>query len=264
MKKIILVILMLFVTVYVFGCKFLEPKLFDISLKEGLFQGVSSKNTDLTISIELTEMDTMEFVKSKYYKVKDLSTIDTKFYEAYCMNIVISEGNYNYVIKYSRLIHLNNKTTDTYKVKDIEGDKFGRKFDISDITLRLIDVNDDKIVDAFEMNYKLNGEDDTSEVSFIDEGIKNDYDYHHRFVYKCDVIFDEGLELTSEKEDTFLAGKELFFNIKKVEGHKIAMYINDELYLEIDSDNALVVQFRYVTGYRDVKIEFKLIKKINN
>ena len=42
------------------------------------------------------------------------------------------------------------------------------------------------------------------------------------------------------------------------------MYINDELYLEIDSDNALVMQFRYVTGYRDVKIEFKLIKKTNN
>ena len=53
----------------------------------------------------------MEFVKSKYYKVKDLSTIDTKFYEAYCMNIVISEGNYNYVVKYSRLIHLNNNNS---------------------------------------------------------------------------------------------------------------------------------------------------------
>ena len=50
MKKIIVVILMLFVTVHVFGCKLFEPKLFDISLKEGLFQGVSSKNTDLTIS----------------------------------------------------------------------------------------------------------------------------------------------------------------------------------------------------------------------
>ena len=37
------------------------------------------------------------------------------------------------------------------------------------------------------------------------------------------------------------------------------MYVNGELYTEIDSTGVTVLQFRYVTGYRDVNIEFKSV-----
>ena len=98
MKKIIVNVLFLILSFCLVGCVADEQKQFDSSLKVGLFQGISENNPELTICLEFTEMDTMEYVKRDFYKVKDLSTIDTKFFSTYWVNFIISTKNENYVV----------------------------------------------------------------------------------------------------------------------------------------------------------------------
>lgn len=259
MKKLSLISFLFAIVLGLTSCVISEPKQFESSLRVGLFQGTPKDNEELTINIEFTEMDTMEFMKKDFYKIKDLSTIDTKFYTSYYVNFVLSEGNENYVVKFSEFVAKNNNTTDTYKIKKVNGDTFGRNLDLSHVTMKLMDMDNDKIVDELELEYKLNGKTDTANLKFISEGKMNDYDYHHRFEYECSLSYDENINFSYKFDSVFLAGKEIFYNIEKIKGYKVRMYVNGELYTEIDSTGVTVLQFRYVTGYRDVNIEFKSV-----
>ncbi len=54
--------------------------------------------------------------------------------------------------------------------------------------------------------------------------------------------------------------EKLVYNIYKVEGYKIVIYVDNEPYTEIVPGSVEVIHFRYVTGYRDVGIELKLVE----
>ena len=95
MRKLSFVCIFFAIVSCLAGCT--GQKQFEISLTEGLFQGVSDLDPALTVSVEFSEMDRAEYVKTHNNKVKDLSTIDTKFYTAYHIDLVLSEGNENYV-----------------------------------------------------------------------------------------------------------------------------------------------------------------------
>lgn len=260
MKKIIVNVLFLILSFCLVGCVADEQKQFDSSLKVGLFQGISENNPELTICLEFTEMDTMEYVKRDFYKVKDLSTIDTKFFSTYWVNFIISTKNENYVVKFSEMISQNSETTDTYKFKGVQGDAFGRKLNLTDVNVKLIDIDDDKIVDEFELTYKLNDQFDTAKLKFISEGEFNDFDSHHRFKYEMDIYSDERITFSNDIEKTFIGGKQLIFNINKIDGFKVSMYVNEKLYEEKEFNDRSVLQFKYVTGYKKITIEFKLVK----
>ena len=75
MRKISLVCILFAIASCLVGCT--GQKQFEISLKEGLFQGISDLDPGLTISVELSEMDRVEYVKTHKNKVKDLSTIQS-------------------------------------------------------------------------------------------------------------------------------------------------------------------------------------------
>lgn len=170
MKKISLISLFFILVVCMTGCA--EPKQFECSLQEGRFQGKST-NSELAISVEFLEISIMEYVKTNTNKVKDLSTIDTKFYTPYRVNFVLSEGNENYVVEFSEMVAQNNDTTDTYKLSDIKGDAFERKLDLSDVEIQLIDNDSDKVVDELKIDYKRNGKSDQANLKFIPDGEDN-------------------------------------------------------------------------------------------
>ena len=239
------------------GCA--EQKQFEISLKAGLFQGVSNLNSELTISVELSEMDQMEYIKTHGNQVKDLSTIDTKFYTAYHINLVLSEGNENYVVEFSEAVAKDTFTTDTYRLKNLGTEKFNRKSVLSDVTLQLVDTDNDKTTDELKINYKLDGQPDSADLKFIAEGATSSIP-HHNFQYHCDLTYDENIIFELKCNDEFWAGTELFYYIYKIEGYKIVMYVNGEPYMEIGTSQIDVLSFDYVTGYRDVSIEFKAIE----
>lgn len=172
MKKISLIGLLFIISFCLTGC--VEPKQFECSLKEGLFQG-NSNDSKLTISAEFSEIDIGEYVKTNENKVKDLSTIDTKFYTPYHVNIVFSEENENYAVEFSKMVALDANTADTYKLSNIKDDMFGCKFDLSNVSIQLIDNDSDKVADELKMDYKLNGKSDHTNLKLISEGEGN---YH--------------------------------------------------------------------------------------
>lgn len=259
MKKLVSLLFSLLLVFPLIGC--VEPKQFEISLKEGLFYGVSSNNTDNEIFLEFSEIGRMEYVKTNNNKVKDLSTIDTKFYTPYHVTIIITEGNENYIIDYSEMVALNNSTTDTYKISKINGDMYNKKIDFTDFKMQLIDNDNDNIVDELKIEYNLNGEDDCAIVKFISDK-QHDEVAHYGFQYECVLSYDENIYFDWKSDELFFAGKQLLYNIDKVDGYIIAMYVNNELYMEIDSDEVdTVMQFRYTTTYKNINIEFRLLEK---
>ncbi len=257
MKKILLACFLFAVAVCAAGC--VAPRQFEISLKEGLFQGTSDRNPALTVSVEFSEMDRAEYVKTHENKVKDLSTTDTKFYTPYHVDLVISEGNENYVLKFAELAARNVVTTDTYRVKNLQGDAFLRALDLSDVTLKLADHDGDKTVDELTMDFLKNGEADRVILKFISAGGETSYE-HRNFRYNCRLTCDAAIKFSEKAGDTFWAGSELSYEIGTIEGYKVVMYVNGEPYTEIDPI-AEVMRFRYVTGYRDVDIDFRAVKK---
>ncbi len=257
MRKISFVFISFAVASCLVGCT--GHKQFEISLKEGLFQGVSNLNSELTVSVELSEMDQVEYIKTHNNKVKDLSTIDTKFYTAYHINLVLSAGNENYVVEFSEAVAQNIDTTDTYKLKDIGDDTFHRKLDLSDVTLQLIDNDNDQATDELKIKYKFNGTADSADLKFISEGTESP-NPHHNFQYHCNLTFDENIKFEAKDDAAFWAGTELHYSIYKIEGYKIVMYVDGKPYTEIEPSGIEVVRFGYVTGYRDVGIEFQAVK----
>ena len=257
MRKISFVCILFAIAFCLVGCT--GQKQFEISLKEGLFQGVSNLNSELTVSVELSEMDRVEYIKTHENKVKDLSTIDTKFYKAYHINLVLSEGNENYVVEFSEAVAQDIDTTDTYKLKNIGDDKFNRKLDLSNVTLQLIDIDNDKATDELKISYKLNGTADSADLEFISEGTESP-NPHHKFQYHCNLTFDENIKFEAKNGDTFWAGTELHYSIYQIKGHKIIMYVDEKPYTEIDPSGIEVLRFGYVTGYKDVSIEFQAVK----
>lgn len=257
MKKLSIVCLLFAIAPCLASCA--GQKQFEISLKEGLFQGVSDLDSGVTVSVELSEMDRVEYVKTNQNKVKDLSTTDTKFYTAYHLNLVLSEGNENYVVEFSEAVAQNIYTTDTYKLKNVGDDKFSRNLDLSDVTLQLIDNDGDKAADELKIGYKRNGAADGADLKFIAEGTESPVP-HHKFQYRCNLTFDENIIFEAEPENAFWAGTELNYYICKTEGYKIMMYVDGEPYTEIDSSGIEVMRFKYVTGYRDVGVEFHTVK----
>lgn len=258
MKKVLLISFLFVIILGLTSCALIQPKVFECSLRDGLFQGTAKNNEELTINIEFDEIDIMRYVKTSFCKIKDLSTIDTKYYTPYLVNFVLSEGNVNYVAKFSEFVAENGNTTDTYKINKIKGDKFGRNLDLSDVTMKIIDNDNDKIVDEIELEYKLNGNVDVANLKFV-LGEKID-DHHYKFEYECILKYDENIVFSYIPDNIFLGGEEIVYNIEKIEGYKVIMYVNGEPYTEIDSTTVrFVLQFRYVTGYRDVNIEFKSV-----
>ncbi len=232
---------------------------FEISLKEGLFQGTSHLDPELTVSVEFSEMDRMEYVKTHQNKIKDLSTIDTKFYTPYHIELVLSEGNENYVVEFSEAVAQNVYTTDVYQLRNIEGDCFGRQLDLSAVTLQLIDNDSDKAVDELKIDYTLNGTADSADLKWVAEGAEGPVPHHH-FEYHCNLSFDEIIQFDGKADDTFWAGTELQYSIYPIEGYKVVMYVNGEPYTEIDPSGIAVMRFGYVTGYSDVSIQFHAMK----
>ena len=257
MRKISLVCILFAIASCLVGCA--GQKQFEISLKEGLFQGISNLNSELTIGVELSEMDRVEYIKTHENKVKDLSTIDTKFYTAYHINLVLSEGNENYVVEFSEAVAQDIYTTDTYKLENIGDDTSNRKLDLSDVALQLIDNDNDRATDELKIHYKRNGTSDSADLKFIAEGAESPIP-HHKFQYHCNLTYDENIKFEAKDGDAFWAGTELHYSIYKIEGYKIIMYVNGEPYAEIDPSGIEVMRFGYVTGYRDVSIEFQAIK----
>lgn len=258
MRKIALICLLAVIASCLVGCA--GQKQFEISLKEGLFQGTSDLDPELTVSVEFSQMDQAEYVKTHQNKVKDLSTIDTKFYQPYHINLVLSEGNENYVVEFSEAVAQNTRTTDTYRLNHIKGDQFGRQLDLSDVTLQLIDHDGDTAADELKINYKLNGTSDSADLKFIMEGAESSVPHHH-FQYHCNLTFDENIAFDAKADDIFCAGTQLTYSVYKIEGYKIVMYVNGAPYTEIDSSGVEVMRFGYVTGYRDVSIEFQAMQQ---
>lgn len=257
MKKVSVVCILFAFASCLVGCT--GQKQFEISLREGLFQGTSNLDSALTVSVEFSEMDRGEYIKTHENKVKDLSTIDTKFYTAYHINLVLSEGNENYVVEFSEAVAQNIATTDTYKLKGVAGDKFGRKIDLSDVTLQLIDNDNDKAVDKLKINYKFQGTADSADLKFVAEGTESPIP-HHKFQYQCNLTFDENIEFETKDGDAFWAGSELHYSIYKIEGYKVIMYVDGVPYTEVDASGTEVLRFGYVTGYQDVSIDFQAVK----
>ncbi len=239
------------------GCA--DQRQFEISLKEGLFQGISNLDSELTVSVELSEMDRVEYIKTNKNKVKDLSTIDTKFYTAYHINLVLSEGNENHVVEFSEAVAQDASTTDTYKLKGIGEDTADFKLDFSDVTLQPIDTDGDRAADELMINYTLNGTSDSADLKLIATGEESPVP-HHKFQYHCNLTFDENIQFEAKDDDAFWAGTELQYSIYTMEGYKIVMSVEGEPYSEIDPSEVEVVRFGYVTGYRDVSIAFQAVK----
>lgn len=257
MKKFLLIFLLSAMGLCSVACA--KPKQFEISLRDGLFQGTGNHNSGLTISAEFSEMDRMEYIKTTTNKVKDLSTIDTKFYTPYHINFVLSEGNENYVLDFGELVAQNSYTTDTYELKNIKGDAFNRALDIADIKLQLIDNDGNKGADELKIDYKLNGTADSAILKFISAGTESAVP-HHNFEYNCRLTFDENIKFEIKENDLFYAGTVLNYSIYTVEGYKVIMYVNNEPYTEIEPSGIEVMNFKYVTGYGDVNINFRSVK----
>ena len=257
MKKISFVCTLFALTTCLAGCT--GQRQFEISLREGLFQGRSDLNSELTVSLELSEMDRVEYIKTHQNKVKDLSTIDTKFYTAYHINLVLREGNENYVVEFSEAVAQNAHTTDTYRLKDIGGDPFDRNSKFSDVTLQPIDNDGDSTADEWKINYTRNGTADSADLKFVGTGTESPVP-HHRFQYHCNLTFDENIKFETKDGDAFWAGTQLHYSVYTIEGYKIVMLVNGKPYTEIDPSGLEIMRFGYVTGYSDVSIEFQAIK----
>lgn len=257
MKKRLAVCLLCVLGLCLTGCG--SPRQFEISLKDGLFQGTASRDPAWTVSVELSEMDRVEYIKTNKNKVKDLSTIDTKFYTAYHIDLVLSEGNENYVVEFSEAVAQDHDTTDTYALKDIGGDGYDRKFDLSDVTLQLIDHDGDRAADELKINYKLGGASDSADLKWIAVGAESPIP-HHNFLYQCNLTFDENIQFDLKSDDTFAAGTELFYYVYQLDGYKVIMDVNGEPYAELASSENKLLRFGYVTGYRDVSIRFRAVK----
>lgn len=96
------------------------------------------------------------------------------------------------------MVALNANTTDTYKLSNIKDDMFGRKFDLSNVNIKLIDNDSDKVADELTMDYKLNGKSDHANLKFISEGEGN-YHPHYMFQYECQLTYDENVEFESNQ-----------------------------------------------------------------
>ena len=258
MKKLFILICGLVSIFSLYGCT--NAKLFDVSLKQGLFYGQSTNNHDCEIYIDFSEIDIMQYVKINNNKIKDLSTADTKYYTPYYVTIIFSVGIENYIIDFSEMVELNYNTTDTYKIRKINGERYGKHIDLSEFTMQLIDNDNDRIVDELSVNYVLNGKEDNVKVKYVSE--KNgEYQAHYKFQYECTLTYDENISFGYKHDNLFLAGKQLVYNIRKIDGYTVAMYVNNELYKEMNSDEVeTVMPFRYTTSYKNVSIEFKLVK----
>ncbi len=232
------------------GCA--APKQFEISLKEGLFQGTAEHDPGLTISVEFAEMDRGQYIKTKEDCVKDLSTIDTKFFTPYHVNLVFSEGNGNDLAAFTELVAKDARTTDTYKMKNPKSE-----LGLSDVTLQLIDRDGDRTADELKIGYRLGGEADSATLAFLSAGTESPVP-HHRFQYNCRVTADENIRFTVETEDTFMAATELIYYIDTPEGYKVVMYVDGEPYQEAEKGNG-DLRFGYMTGYRDVDIAFRAV-----
>lgn len=252
MKKLSLLCILFLMGLCLTGC--VGPKQFEVSLKAGLFQGVSQ--TGLAVSLEFSQMDQTEYVKRHTNKVKDLSTTDTKFYIPYHVNLVLSEGSENYVVEFSNLSAQSLFTTDTYVMQKIQGDRFDRELDLSGVTLQLIDADGDKTADALKMAFTHNGISDTADLEFLSEGEEGEA--HNHFRYECHLTCDERIRFDTETAGgSFWAGTELRYSIIAEDGYKVTMYVDGAPYTEVLPDGLDVMRFAYVTGYRDVDIQFR-------
>lgn len=258
MKKIIAAMGFLFAIGVCFaGCT--QPKQFAISLKAGLFQGSSELDPELTISAEFSEMDRAEYVKTNENKVKDLSTIDTKFYTAYHLELVFSEGNENYVMTFSQAAAQTLITTDTYALRNLTGDRFDRKSDLSDVALQLVDHDGDRTADELRLDYTRNGASDSAVLKFVAAGTEGPIPHHH-FQYQCNLTFDENIRFKAKADDAFWAATSLNYSVYAIEGYRVVMDVNGEPYTEIDPSGLDVLRFEYITGYRDVDIRFRAVE----
>ncbi len=257
MRKISAICLSVAIGLCFVGCT--GQQRFEISLQEGLFQGTSASDPGLTFSVEFSEMNHSEYVKKSKNKIKDLSTIDTKFYTAYNLNLVVSEGNENYVVVFAEAAAQNFRTTDTYRLKNITGDGFGRKLNLSDVELQLIDSDGDRTAEELKISYKLNGAEGSANLAFVSQAEQGPVAHHH-FQYNCRLTSDENIQFEIKADDCFYAGTELTYYVVKNEGYKVIMYVNGEPYTEIDPSKTEVMRFGYVTGYRDVDIDFKSVQ----
>ncbi len=254
MKKIFNIFLLLILSLSLTGC--FKQKQFSIALQPALFQGTSTINPNLKINLEFSNISTMEYVKTNQNKIKDLSTVSNgdKTYEAYHINLVLSEGNNNYVIEFDQAESINYSKINYYKL-------YNKRFDplkITNMLFKLIDNDGDAIVDEFEVSYQLDGIKDTANLKLISKSSRGNS--HGNYYFNCHLTYDENIVFEYEPKETFLAGTTLNYRISKIEGYKFVMYVNDKLYKEVMPTKMPFMDFNYVPGYNDVNIEFKAVK----
>lgn len=255
MKKIFAILLLCALGLGVCGCAGSER--FDVALRNGLFRGETDGG--LTVCIEFSEMDRGEYVKGTGDRIKDLSTTDTKFFTAYHINLIVSEGSENYVMEVAKAA-AKVFSQDTYRLS-VGSERFGRQTELSDVECTPVDLDEDGVADELEVRFRRNGSEETAKLAFVSEGEEGGIP-HRRFRYECKLTCDERIRFRDEETGTetgslFWAGTELTFDVLTPEGCKVTMFVDGEAYAEIAPDGLEVMRFGYITGYRDVEIEFR-------
>lgn len=248
MKKIFNIFLLLILSLSLTGC--FEQKQFSIALQPALFQGVSTINSNLKINLEFSNISTMEYVKTNQNKIKDLSTVSAEYH----VNLVLSKENHNYIIEFEHAESINYNKINSYEL-------YRKRYDplkITKMLFKLIDNDSDAIVDEFEVSYQLDGIKDIANLKLISKSSRGNT--HGNYYYNCHLTYDENIVFLDEPKETFLAGTKLNYRISKIEGYKVVMYVNDELYEEKIPSLMTYMDFNYVPGYSDVNIEFKAVK----
>lgn len=257
MKKLSLLIgLTMLSLLGLIGCTY-EQKPFDYAIQPGLFQGHSENNPDWEIHIEFYEIVMMQYVKTTNYKLKDLSTLDKHTPDTYHVKLLFSKGNENASIVFTDVYAANSVTTDTYKIRTILYTGLPELSDLDDVTFKLIDNNGDKVTDELELHFFLNGKQDSAKLTLVAK-TEGHASYGSNFEYECTLSCDEKITFTTQSENKFYAGSKLFYSFAELTGYKIEMYVNGEFYSEATA-GSYQLQCSYVTGYRDVNIEFKAV-----
>lgn len=196
-KKSITILTVFTVFIFLTSCGNMQ-KPFVSSLKEGRYKSTSEyitsndEVTELFVELDFRDRTIMEYVKrngkADSSLVKDLYTVNDRFYLVYSVDItIIINGNENKVM-FQNMKSKDLITTSEYKITGLNTEIEGLKY----IYVNLIDEDDDKIAEA--MDCELVFEDETYNITTRLEN--NDVKY------KLELVDPENVCLDSQKGGT--------------------------------------------------------------
>lgn len=250
MKKYIFIILLLLLPMLT-GCVLLNQKQFIAKLQEGEYineEYLTSNDTinSFKMSICFKEGNRMQYVKNYDNMIKDLYTVNEKFYDVYEVRIKITINEVDYYLSFERINSVSKMSTNKYFLNDIKNNNSNPTFKpikgLEKIYFTIIDDDGNQEVET--INCELIFKDEKDNVS-----TKLNYrgnDFKLQIIDQDNVCtFEDGFET----EMTIQGGEYIIINFNRnIECELYYSITNDEITLEY---YLAVDKIEYQCDYQD-------------